>query len=169
MLFKYSKHLIFNVMFNQIFRLFIFHSGIIYNLLIVSLFRQLYPSTVENSKAYLPKIMIAEDTISNYLLLEFLLKNDYKLIHAQNGIEAISLFKASHPQLILMDIKMPKMNGYEATAEIRKISEEIPIIAVTAYAFKEDIENILECGFNAYLVKPINNKELKKTIESFFK
>lgn len=113
--------------------------------------------------------MIAEDTISNYLLLEFLLKNDYKLIHAQNGIEAISLFKASHPQLILMDIKMPKMNGYEATAEIRKISEEIPIIAVTAYAFKEDIENILESGFNAYLVKPINNKELKKTIESFFK
>lgn len=149
--------------------MFIFQSGIIYNLLIVPLFRHLYPSTVENSKAYLPKILIAEDTISNYLLLKFLLKNDYILIHAPNGVEAVRLFKASHPQLILMDIKMPKMDGYQATAEIRKLSEEIPIIAVTAYAFKEDMEKILESGFNAYLVKPINNGELKKTIESFFK
>lgn len=61
------------------------------------MFRHLYPSTVENSKAYLPKIIITEDTISNYLLLEFLLKNDYKLIHAPNGVEVVRLFKVASP------------------------------------------------------------------------
>ena len=125
--------------------------------------------TVENTKAKLPEILIAEDTISNFLLFEFLLKHDYKILHARNGCEAVTMFKVFHPQLILMDIKMPEMNGYEATAAIRKISEEVPIIAVTAYAFQEDIKKILSSGFNAYLAKPINTAELKKTVDSFFK
>lgn len=77
-----------------------------------------------------PSILVAEDNASNYLLIEILLKHTYRLIHAQNGREAVAFFQSHHPQLILMDIKMPEMNGYEATSEIRKSSADIPIIAV---------------------------------------
>lgn len=110
-------------------------------------------------------ILIAEDNPSNYLLFETLLKQDYRLYHANNGIEAIELFRQYHPQLILMDIKMPKMNGYEATAQIRKLSATIPIIAITAYAFPEDKKRILDSGFNGYLCKPINFRELRSKIQ----
>lgn len=110
-------------------------------------------------------ILIAEDDLSNYLLFEIILKQDYRLYHANNGIEAIELFKQYRPQLILMDIKMPKMNGYEATTQIRKISTTIPIIAITAHAFPEDKERILNSGFNDYLSKPIKFKELQRKIQ----
>lgn len=63
-----------------------------------------------------------------------------------------------------MDIKMPEMDGYEATAYIRKLSATIPIIAITAYAFPEDKERILQQGFNDYLSKPISSKVLRKKI-----
>lgn len=110
-------------------------------------------------------ILIAEDTSSNYMLFEALLKKDYRIYHANNGIEAIELFKQYQPHLILMDIKMPEMNGYEATAQIRKLSKTIPIIAITAYAFPDDKIQILNSGFNGYLSKPISAKELRKKIQ----
>lgn len=116
------------------------------------------------SKTPVFSILIAEDDPSNYLLFEILLKQDYRLYHANNGIEAIELFKCHQPQLILMDIKMPEMDGYEATAYIRKLSATIPIIAITAYAFPEDKERILQQGFNDYLSKPISSKVLRKKI-----
>lgn len=109
-------------------------------------------------------IMIAEDTPSNYMLFEVLLKRDYSLLHANNGREAVELFKQFHPKLILMDIRMPEMDGYEATAAIRKCSATVPIIAITAYAFPEDKERILSSGFNGYLSKPVNARELRKKI-----
>ena len=114
-----------------------------------------------------PLILVAEDNASNYLLIEILLKHTYRLIHAQNGREAVAFFQSHHPQLILMDIKMPEMNGYEATSEIRKSSADIPIIAVTAYAFTEDEKRILENGFNGYLSKPIKAQKKKKKIKEF--
>lgn len=83
--------------------------------------------------------------------------------------EAVELFKKHQPQLILMDIRMPKMNGYEATAEIRKISVTVPIIAVTAYAYAQDIEQILKSGFNSYLSKPINIVGVKEKIQEVLK
>lgn len=70
------------------------------------------------------------------------------------------------PQLILMDIKMPVMDGYEATAEIRKVSASVPIIAVTAYAFAQDEQRIINSGFDAYTAKPINGKILKDKIST---
>ena len=112
-----------------------------------------------NTLTDMPTILIAEDNLSNYLLFEFLLKKTYRLIHAKNGIEAIEFFKANSPQLILMDIKMPEMDGFEATTEIRKYSQEIPIIAITAYAFDRDKEKILNNGFNDYLAKPVNAEQ----------
>lgn len=111
-------------------------------------------------------LLIAEDDNSNFKLYSMMLK-DYRLIHAWNGKEAIDLFRQYQPDLILMDIKMPQMDGYEATAKIREISSTVPIIAVTAFAFAEDEDRALKSGFNAYVSKPIKVTELKKIIASF--
>lgn len=103
-----------------------------------------------------PILLIAEDNDSNYKLFESLLKKEYLLIHAWDGQQAVQLFHDNRPHLILMDIKMPVMDGYEATIEIRKSSQTVPIIAVTAYAFAEDEARVLRSGFDAYVSKPIN-------------
>ena len=117
-------------------------------------------------------LLVAEDNESNYLLFETILSNDYNLIHAWDGREAVDLFKQHQPNIIIMDINMPNMDGYEATREIRKVSKTVPIIAVTAYAFASDKERIMENGFNGYVSKPVNaNKlksELKSTVDSSF-
>lgn len=122
---------------------------------------------MKNTKQNLPLLLIAEDTPSNYLLIKFLLQNSFRLIHARNGIEAVRLFKQHLPDLVLMDIKMPEMDGYEATAEIRKLSCDIPIIAVTAYAFSEDIKRIKTSGFSGYITKPIDVEIFKDSINDF--
>lgn len=108
------------------------------------------------------KILIAEDNESNYILYESMLGNKFELIHAWNGEEAVELYEKTHPDLILMDISMPKMDGYEATSEIKRINSMVPIIAVTAYAFATDKERMLESGFNGYVSKPINHNRLKE-------
>ena len=107
-------------------------------------------------------VLIAEDNVGNFKLFESILKHEYTLLHAWNGKEAVELFKEFGPHIILMDINMPEMNGYEATAEIRKISADVPIIAVTAYAFASDEQRIMNCGFDAYTSKPLNAPALKR-------
>ena len=127
-------------------------------------------STGENkTSSSKPVLLIAEDNSDNYLLLKCILQTNFQLIHAWDGEVAVELFKKHQPQLILMDIRMPKMNGYEATAEIRKISVTVPIIAVTAYAYAQDIELILISGFNSYLSKPINIVGVKEKIQEVLK
>ena len=111
-------------------------------------------------------ILVAEDHSSNYRLIESILKKDYNLVHAWNGEEAVTLFKEHNPQLILMDINMPVMDGYEATKEIRKYSQRVPIIAVTAFAYASDEQRVMENGFDAYMPKPINANQLKGQISS---
>lgn len=111
------------------------------------------------------EILIAEDDPSNYKLFESILGKEYTLIHAWNGKEAVELFKEHAPNLILMDIKMPEMDGYEATSIIRKYSRNIPIIATTAYAFSTDEDQIMSSGFNGYIAKPIHRSALKQRIQ----
>ncbi|MDE5575654.1 MAG: response regulator, partial [Bacteroidales bacterium] len=111
-----------------------------------------------------PLILIAEDNDNNYFLLHAMLEDDYELIHAHDGLEAVEMFKSHNPRLILMDISMPNMDGYEATREIRKISTTVPVIAVTAYAFASDKERIMSIGFNGYISKPINPVKLETEI-----
>lgn len=118
-----------------------------------------------NENAEKITILIAEDDDSNYTLFHVLLKQEYKLVRAHNGREAVQLFRECNPLLILMDIKMPEMDGFEATAAIRQLSSSVPIIAVTAYAFQEDQERILSSGFSDYLAKPIKSQVLKNKIE----
>lgn len=115
------------------------------------------------------KVLIAEDNESNYMLYENMLEGNYELIHAWNGEEAVELFEQTKPDIILMDISMPKMDGYEATSEIKRKDSLVPIIAVTAYAFATDKERMLESGFNGYVSKPINHNRLKEEMAHVLK
>ena len=109
-------------------------------------------------------ILIAEDNDSNYRLFESILRKEYTLLHAWNGLETVEIYRQRRPHLVLMDINMPVMNGYEATAEIRKLSESVPIIAVTAFAFASDEQKVLKSGFDGYMAKPINALQLRTQI-----
>lgn len=116
-----------------------------------------------------PCILIAEDNESNYMLFESFLSEKYRLVHAWDGVEVVALFDTFNPQLILMDINMPRMDGYEATKKIREKSTSVPIIAVTAYASAYDRNRIIECGCNDFVSKPVNFKKLADLIESELK
>ena len=120
--------------------------------------KNIQPVSVERNKL---TILVAEDNASNYKLFESILKYDYHLIHAWDGMEAVEMFREHNPQIVLMDINMPVMDGYEATREIRKVSAKIPIIAVTAFAYASDEQKVMESGFDGYMPKPINAKLLK--------
>ena len=113
-------------------------------------------------------LLIAEDNESNYVLFRAMLK-DYNLLYAHDGREAVDMYSKYYPDLILMDIKMPDMNGYEATAEIRKLDKQVPIIAVTAFAFAEDEQRIYNSGFSGYVAKPIKASELKGKIAALLR
>lgn len=106
------------------------------------------------------QILIAEDLESNYQLLNVILSRDFDLIWAKNGVEAIEMFKQYNPPLVLMDIKMPKMDGLEAARAIRKISPNVPIIALTANTFESDHRAALDAGCNEILTKPIKTSLL---------
>ncbi len=109
-------------------------------------------------------ILIAEDNLSNFRLFETILKKDYRILHAWNGKEAVEMARDYNPHIILMDISMPVMDGYEATAEIRKIFPDVPILAITAYAYASDEDRILNSGFDGYASKPINAGTLRSKI-----
>lgn len=112
-------------------------------------------------------LLIAEDNENNYQLLRYMIRNKYKIEHARNGEEAVSIYKDIHPDAILMDIKMPVMDGYQATAAIRNIDSATPIIAVTAFAFDKDKDKILKNGFSDYLSKPVNEAELFRLLKKY--
>jgi two-component system, cell cycle response regulator DivK len=114
-------------------------------------------------------ILIAEDEETNYLFVEAILEDTKaNLIWAKNGKEAVEKFQQNDAiDLILMDIKMPEMDGLTATQKIRQHSASIPIIAQTAYALSEDKNKCLNVGCNDYLTKPINHKLLLSTIDKF--
>jgi len=112
-------------------------------------------------------ILVAEDVESNFLLLKAIIGKNYNLLHAWNGVEAIELYEKSRPDLILMDIKMPELDGLGATRVIRQSSQEIPIIALTAFAFDDDRMKALDAGCNDYLTKPLSAVLLKQTIAKY--
>ncbi|EIY88945.1 hypothetical protein HMPREF1079_04103 [Bacteroides fragilis CL05T00C42] len=114
-------------------------------------------------------ILVAEDMEDNYRLCEAILASRYELHWAHNGEEAISLFLKFQPDIILMDIRMPEVNGYEATEAIRQMSATVPIIALTAFAYEEDRQKIMHSGFTDFLTKPISSKVLLGKLESLKK
>lgn len=110
------------------------------------------------------KILIAGDTESNFMQINILLKKDYTISWVTNGEEAVNSFLRERPDLILMDIRMPVMNGIQATEKIRSISLELPIIAVTANAFMIEQQQALAAGCNDIIAKPYTYEKLKETI-----
>ncbi len=113
-------------------------------------------------------ILVAEDTDSNYFFIEaFLERTHANLIWAQDGNEAVQLFKENNIDLVLMDIMMPEKDGYDATREIREINTSVPVIAQTALALPDDEEKCYNAGCNYVLVKPINSEDLIATIKRF--
>lgn len=112
-------------------------------------------------------ILIAEDVDSNYLLLKTLIGKRCNLLWAKDGEEAVNKFKEHHPDLILMDIKMPRMDGLEATQRIRTYSQEVPIVALTAFAFESDREKALEAGCDDFLTKPVSQSSLEKVLDKY--
>jgi signal transduction histidine kinase/ligand-binding sensor domain-containing protein len=114
-------------------------------------------------------ILIVEDQEINYIVLnKYLKKTQAHIIWAHNGQEAISIFNSYAIDLILMDIKMPIMDGIEATIEIRKTNPTVTIIAQTAYAFDNEIRSFLDFGMNGYITKPIRENELLQLINEKF-
>jgi PAS domain S-box-containing protein len=117
-------------------------------------------------------ILIAEDDDTNFFYLNAIISKEFgsKILHAENGREAIDLFSANPDIiLVLMDIKMPEVDGIEATKQIKKIRSEVPVIAITAYAMSGDEERVLAAGCDGYLSKPISKEKLLRKIAEFVK
>ncbi|MEA2042559.1 MAG: ATP-binding protein [Bacteroidota bacterium] len=115
------------------------------------------------------KIIIAEDEYTNFKYLETVLSaTGAKIVHAQNGEEAINFFQSEpDTDIILMDIRMPKIDGYQATEKIKKMKPDVPIIACTAYAMSEEKQQIMTYAFDDYIAKPIDKDKLLKIIRKF--
>ena len=111
------------------------------------------------------RILVVEDIQSNFFLVSSILKNKCQLLHAPNGLKAVEIVRTQAVDLVLMDMKMPVMDGRAATSEIRKFNTEIPIIALTAHAFDADRVAALKAGCDDYLVKPINGAKLMQTLK----
>jgi len=133
---------------------------------------ELSPKGAEDSKKTnrKPLILVAEDDETNFFYLNALLRFETgaEVIHASNGREAIEMVKAKPEiSMILMDVKMPEIDGLEATRQIKKIRKDLPIIAITAYSMSGDKERVLSSGCDGYISKPINKRSLIEKMEEF--
>ena len=115
------------------------------------------------------RILIAEDNDSNFILMGYLLKKHYEVVRAVNGRDAIEKLEQGGIDLVLMDIKMPEMDGLEATRILKEKMPELPIIALTANAFSSDREEAFIAGCDDFLSKPVNSELCLKTIAKYLK
>ena len=114
-------------------------------------------------------ILVVEDEHINFRYIQEILKRtNAEVVRAENGQEAIDIARSMPLDLILMDIKLPIMDGYEATRKIREFNENVPIIAQTAYVMSGEEEKTKEAGCNAYLTKPLRLNVVLETVDSFF-
>lgn len=113
-------------------------------------------------------ILIAEDEESNYRYLEIILsKTRANVLHAVNGIEVVEICKNNKIDVVLMDIRMPLMDGLEATRKIREFKKKVSIIALTAYAMDNNKTISIEAGCNAYMSKPVSKPDLLEILNKF--
>ena len=113
------------------------------------------------------KILVAEDEDSNYELVKIVLQKRYKLLRAHNGIEAVTINEDEHPDLVLMDIRMPEMNGLDATRIIKEVSPSTPVIALSAYAFEENIRDAKDAGCDEFMAKPFKVEALIEMVKKY--
>jgi len=113
------------------------------------------------------KILIAEDNDSNFILMNYILKKYYQFERARNGQEAVEMADKNTYDIVLMDIKMPVMDGLEATRRIKAKHPELPVVALTANAFDSDRQLAFEAGCDEFLSKPISSEACLKMIARF--
>ena len=111
------------------------------------------------------KILIAEDNDSNFVLMSYILKKYYQFERARNGQKAVEMVDKGQYDIVLMDIKMPIMDGLEATKAIKEKHPDLPIVALTANAFDSDRQLAMEVGCNDFLSKPVSSEECIETIK----
>ena len=114
-----------------------------------------------------PLILVAEDEDNNYELVKVILSKRYRLLRACNGIEAVTLCEDEQPDLVLMDIRMPDMNGLDATRIIKEVNSDIPIIALSAYAFDENIREAKAAGCDDFMAKPFRVEDLLDKLQKY--
>ena len=112
-------------------------------------------------------VLVAEDEESNFELVRIVLHKRYRLLRAHNGIEAVTMNEDEKPDLILMDIRMPEMDGLDATRIIKEVDHETPIIALSAYAFEENIREAKEAGCDDFMAKPFKVEDLIEIIKKY--
>lgn len=112
-------------------------------------------------------ILVVEDNDSNYILMTYILRNHYEVKRARNGQEAVEMADDSDISLILMDVKMPVMDGLEATRRIKAKRPDLPIIAQTANAFASDRHAAIEAGCDDFLTKPISSEICLRMIANY--
>ena len=115
----------------------------------------------------LKTILVAEDEDSNYELVKIVLQKRYRLLRAHNGIEAVTINEDEKPDLILMDIRMPEMNGLDATRIIKEIDHQTPVIALSAYAFDENIREAKAAGCDEFMAKPFKVENLIEMVRKY--
>ncbi|WP_295904739.1 response regulator [uncultured Alistipes sp.] len=114
-------------------------------------------------------ILVAEDVASNYLFIDILLRSEnHDVIHAMNGYEAVETVRRQAVDLVLMDLKMPVMDGLTAIEKIREFKPDLPIIVLTASILPSNRETAFHVGCNDYMTKPIDSKFLMETIAKYF-
>ncbi len=113
------------------------------------------------------KILVAEDTESNYMLVLYILRDTYDLVWARDGLEAVEKFEAERPDLVLMDVRMPKQSGVIATTRIREIDLDVPIVALTAFAFEDDRDKMMKAGSTDFVSKPVKSAQLKEIVSRY--
>lgn len=114
-------------------------------------------------------ILVAEDEESNFELVRIVLQKRYRLLRAHNGIEAVTINEDEHPDLILMDIRMPDMNGLDATRIIKEVNHSTPIIALSAYAFEENVREAKAAGCDEFMAKPFRVEDLIEMCAKYIK
>jgi CheY-like chemotaxis protein len=112
-------------------------------------------------------ILIVEDTELNIDLLIQLLEDEYRLIVARDGAQGVALAEEGKPDLVLMDISLPVMDGYEATRKIRESFKNLPVVGLSANAMQGDDEKAIAAGCNDYLTKPINEALLLQKLHEY--
>ena len=113
------------------------------------------------------KILIAEDNDSNFVLMSYILKKTYQFERAKNGQEVVELVDKGQYDIVLMDIKMPIMDGLEATKAIKAKHPDLPIVALTANAFDSDRQLAMDAGCDDFLSKPVSSEACLQTIKRF--
>ena len=113
------------------------------------------------------KILIAEDNDSNFVLMSYILKKYYQFERARNGREAVEMVDKNQYDIVLMDIKLPIMNGLEATKAIKEKHPDLPILALTANAFDSDRQLAMDAGCDDFLSKPVSSEECLETIKRY--